>query len=727
MPSVSSFRGPLATDRVPACRVPLLAALLALSAAAPWMPAPAGAQAPLFLVDGETRVASLSFAFQGENPFDEGRLTRRMATEGPGFLAGLRRRLAWLPLVSDPDAIPFEPVTLQRDVVRLRRYYHANGFPRARVDYRVQLDTARNAVDVVMDIRPGPPRTLGPVRVVAGASPPARLELDALRRDLDGNTGMRLGEGEVEDLRAQSVAWARQRGFPFARAEVALEGEDPLRPRLVVWLDPGPVATVDAIRVPDDLHLDATTVRRQLLLREGDTFSARRLDASARQLLDLDLVEVALVQPEPDQPRDSTVSIGVRLGESDRHLVSGRAGYADTRGVLTEVEWADRNFQGGARILRATALAETGVWAAGDLPRERYGGSLSVEQPWVGDPRVSGVLSLYADYSDGPREEARATGADVDLVWQRGPERFLSLRYGISVRDVLDFRGGAGSRERGVLEYLRELEELGGSTRRTALTLSGGWRRRDGASRPGGGWSVQASLEAAGPDGWSDVQYLQGDLSAAWLLEVDSAGPRLLVRGRGGRLLPLGRSRPGDNPLASFLQLGDAVFLEGGTQRVRGWEDGALGPKLPDLDLVPEGDSVRASPANRYVPLGGLARLGGSVEVQLPLPFPSGSYGIVFLDGARVWTPDRGFLGEDGLPALASDDALRFGTGLGVSVDSPVGPVRVMVGYKLNPSLLDVRAPGAVARALLNDTEVAAIPENPWRRWQLHLALGRVF
>ncbi len=689
-------------------------------------PLPVVAQAPLFLVDPETSVASLSFEVEGGNPLGESRLEKRMATAAPTAFEQFKGLLDWIPLLSGPDKPPFEPVALQKDMVRLRRFFRAQGFPRAEVDYRVALDTAANEVDVVMEISPGPARVLESLDVDAGVDPPRNLEVRRLVEDLAGMVGGRLGDAEIETLRARSVAWARRRGFPFANARTAVAPTDSLRPQVTVQLDPGPSAIIEKIHVPDGLILDSATVRRQLLFARGDTFASSRLDRSVQQLLDLNLVELALVEPVPDQPQDSTVDIQVRLSESDLHLVSGRAGYSDTRGALTELEWADRNFVGGGRTLRATALAETGVGAVGDLPRERYGTSLSLEQPWLGDPRVSGIGSVYLDYIDGPREESRSVGADLTVIWRRGQQRFLSLRYGIQVRDVLNNRG-VGSDDIGVLDLLRDVEGLDGSVRRTSLTLSAGWGRRDDLTRPTRGWSMNASLTGAGPDAWSDVQYLRGNLSGAWLAQVDSGGPRLLVRGRVGRLLPLGRSRPGDDPLAAFLRLGDAVFLEGGTQRVRGWEDAALGPKLPDLTITGTGDEAQAASADRYVPLGGLARLGGSVEVQLPAPLLSDTYGLLFLDAGRLWTPDDGFAGPDGLPALATDDDVRFGTGAGLSIGTPVGPVRVMVGYKLNPSPLDLRDPGSVAEALLNGTDPAEVPENPWRRWRLHLAVGRAF
>lgn len=709
---------------------PLRALALILPAILAATASPIRAQAPLFLVNGETTVGSLEFQVEGEAPFSDSRLRERMATRAHGTLAGLRSALSWIPFVSRPEPIRFDPVALQRDRVRLHRFYQRNGFPRAEVDYSVQLDTAENRVDVVMEIESGPPRLLESVRVT-GPPPPdtAILELGELLEELNRDRDTRLGEMEIQAMEDRTLTWASQRGFPFPRVESRLEEEDdPLRPALVLELDPGPLATVDEITLGEGSRLDRRTVDRQLLFQPGDTFSSRRLNESTQQLLDLNLVQVALVELAPDQPRDSTASVRIRLTEGSPRVISGRLGYADNRGILTELNWEHRDFTGGARTLRTSALAETGWWALGELARERYGASVSLEQPYLGDPRISGIADVFTDYRIDPRETSRSVGMDLTAIYERGAQRFISLRYGVSLRDVLESRGGAGTTALGVLEFLRRLEGVEGTTRRTSLSLSGAWGDRDDLIRPSRGWSVSGSVEGAGPDPWSDVQYIRSDLSATFLHSVDSAGPRILARIRGGRLFPLGRSSPDDDALRQYLRLGDAVFTEGGTQRVRGWEDGALGPKVPDLELRESGDSLIAVPTGRYVPLGGLARLGGSVEGQLPLPFVSGRhFALVFVDGARVWTPDPGFLGPEGIPALGSDDTPRFGAGAGVSLSSPVGPIRIMVGYKLNPSPLDLRNPEGVAQALLNGTDFREVPENPWRRWHLHLAIGQVF
>ena len=95
--------------------------------------------------------------------------------------------------------------------------------------------------------------------------------------------------------------------------------------------------------------------------------------------------------------------------------------------------------------------------------------------------------------------------------------------------------------------------------------------------------------------------------------------------------------------------------------------------------------------------------------------------------GQRATRTHTRFVAPGSSTLLTFDDGTFFGTGGGLQFATPVGPLRVALGYKLNPSVLDLRDPGEVARALVEGTPVEAVAEEEGRRWQLHLAIGRSF
>jgi len=100
-------------------------------------------------------------------------------------------------------------------------------------------------------------------------------------------------------------------------------------------------------------------------------------------------------------------------------------------------------------------------------------------------------------------------------------------------------------------------------------------------------------------------------------------------------------------------------FYAGGVGSVRGFETASLGPRDTNNDV-----------------LGGDRRIVGNIEALFPMPgYKEKNVRLgVFLDMGNVWGP-----GEK-----IRVDELRFATGLAVSWDSPVGPLRFSFAMPLN-------------------------------------------
>jgi outer membrane protein insertion porin family len=139
-------------------------------------------------------------------------------------------------------------------------------------------------------------------------------------------------------------------------------------------------------------------------------------------------------------------------------------------------------------------------------------------------------------------------------------------------------------------------------------------------------------------------------------------------------------------------------FFTGGTNSVRGWSRQELGPKRPSFR--DNGDFAG------YVPTGGRALLTFNVELRQKLNFLFNGFGLgVFLDGGQVWRAvDR-----------VDERPIQFGIGGGLRYQSPIGPIRIDVGYKVNPSESDL--------GIFGDDRSS----NTWDRIGIHFSIGQAF
>jgi len=115
-------------------------------------------------------------------------------------------------------------------------------------------------------------------------------------------------------------------------------------------------------------------------------------------------------------------------------------------------------------------------------------------------------------------------------------------------------------------------------------------------------------------------------------------------------------------------------FYAGGINSVRGYGRWRVGPLIDDE------------------PVGGRTLVETSVELRHPLPLTDMFDGVVFLDSGQVSLDSWDFPFDD----------LQYGTGVGVRVKTPIGPLGVDFGVPIDPP-----------------------PED--QPWQIHVSLGAPF
>ncbi|MEZ4699919.1 MAG: BamA/TamA family outer membrane protein [Rhodothermales bacterium] len=709
---------------------------------------------PLNLINEDTQVRRISFVFQGRSHrFDGKELLPNMVTQAPGFWD----RFDKINPFREVSTFPFDPIELQRDVVRLRNFYNRNGFPGARIGYAAsQLDTAANRIHIVLGIQEGQPLIIQDVSfqnpggdyIFNEFSGPMRDDWFRFRDQLSLRAGDRYTEIERLDIQDRLLEWMQNKGFAFANVDAeALVDTTYLAVDLTYTIDTGPIGYVSAIDVEGVASVDTHVVIRELPFKVGDRYDSSKLRAGQQQLFGLNLFRVALADL-PEQPADSTVDVRIRVREAKPRYITAETGYAREKGIGFNGEWLNRNFMGSARNLSARLTAETGVLGTtggftsantvGKLPARLFRFSLSLRQPYLFTNRTSGIVAPFLEFRNDPQLPASERFLDINrgeygvsttLIYELLPYRPITLQHTLS-RILQEFQS-----DRAVSLSSRDLYNQ--STVGVNATLG----RTDNYLAPSSGYLVRPFLETAGRAFASGLQYNKAGIELVGYLP---ASERLNVSGRLflAKMWAFGTSRRALNDRFCALEsqiapddprdvlrcrtyearFDPVFFYAGGSSDVRGWDYQLLGEKVARADtlkqngaVVLDENGVPVFSGFYYERLGGTAKVAANLEARTPIGSRTSDWqAALFLDAGQV--PNGPF----------TFNKFQYAAGAGLRYRTIVGVIRLDVAYKLNPSRADLVRPEG---AFLFENGLTSDPprERFMRRFGLHISIGQAF
>jgi outer membrane protein insertion porin family len=121
-------------------------------------------------------------------------------------------------------------------------------------------------------------------------------------------------------------------------------------------------------------------------------------------------------------------------------------------------------------------------------------------------------------------------------------------------------------------------------------------------------------------------------------------------------------------------------FYAGGVSSVRGYQSSTLGPH--DNQLLSDGEVQDNA-------IGGTRRVVGNIELYSPVPYlwDNKQFRLsTFLDAGTVW---GGGAGTAPGSCSGASDCLRYSTGIGLSWQSPFGPIKIVYAIPLNDKPTD--------------------------------------
>jgi outer membrane protein assembly complex protein YaeT len=610
--------------------------------------------------DGGVKVSS--FKFTGNDAVDSGQLKDVLATQASSKIPWGQKRY-------------FSREQFEADLKRIVAFYTDRGYPNARVTgFDAQLSEDQTSVDIEVNIDEGAPLVAERI-VLEGFEPLPERRLAFLRRRLPQQEGQPLDRALMQASRELALDQLRDRGYPYASVRlVELPGSTDNARVIELRGEPGTAAVVGEIEISGNSSVGDEIVRRQLTFQPGDPYEVGKLRDSQRRLYNLELFQFANIEPIRTEEQSAVVPTRVTVTEGKHRRVNFSVGYGTEEKARAEIDWRHVNFFGGART--------AGVQA-------RYSGidggvRLNFKQPYLFSPRHTLAMSAQAWHTAEPAFvlDTRGGRATItrDIAWRGGADWGRPATTTVALTYANEHESYEISDEAlADLSFRPTLISLGldprfgiGKGQRSALILDANRNTTNNLLNARRGYLANIHLEKAG-----------GLLGGSWdYFEFTTEGRYYQAIGR--RLVLAGQARAGSIDAGGSIEANVPFFKRyflGGATNLRGWGRFEVAP-LSGFGL----------------PIGGTTFMSFSTEARFPIWGDLG--GVIFLDGGNVWADEWDFNVSD----------LRYDIGPGLRYNTPVGPIRVDLGYQLNP-IDGLRVKG----------------EEQSRRFRFHFSIGQAF
>lgn len=575
---------------------------------------------------------------------------------------------------------------IRRDVIRIQRFYNVRGFNDVEVGYRIESRKKTWRKDLIFTVKENYPIRIDSVEIHINASKQDSLSMSesssfrSAVRKLPYRRGRIYEPVEEQEVLGRLNEGLRNLGYPYAESSLTAVVDTAAKLADVsITTTPGPRARFDSVEIEGEATLDDFYIRRETGIKKGEYFSDRKLRAAQREVYKHHLMRLALVSI-PEQPRDSTIDILIRVKELPLRSVQLQGGIGGFDRLHERVSkynfyklfrfqagWIYRNVAGrGEQFSVNTRLS----W---------FEASLSTEYlfPYVFNTKSSVNINPYAQIRAEDNYSIRSLGLINTFGYEYNRNLTGTFSYEFAVNDEFDVKTDQytnGGLPDSVLSY-------------NISSFRFNFYYAKGLGADGDGFTIQPYWELSGLFGESTYSFQK--------LAIDLRQFRNLV----GDLVFATRVNAGVMYYSKQDSLPkDVRFYTGGTSSVRGWARKQLGPKKPLFDE--DGNF------ERYSGIGGNAMINFNVELRQGIdPLLKGVGFAVFLDGGQVFS---------NLTSIGQSE-LQYGVGAGIRYKSPIGPIRFDVAYKVNPTEEDLNIYQGVDYG------------GRWARWGFHLSIGQAF
>ena len=516
----------------------------------------------------------------------------------------------------------YNPDLVDTDRDTLIEFYNALGYLNVRID-DVQVKIKDSKADIAITITEGAKTHIESIEI-KGAE---LISKEEVKKAIRIKAGDPYNEVDLSDARYRVIELYGNYGFTDSRVDVKRELSEKGM-KVIFEIDEGLLTFFGKTVISGNTETKHEVIKRELLYKEGEPFNYTPLTRTRQRLYKLGLftdVDIDALEKEGDKK-----DVHIRVKEGNAGIVEFGLGYGDYERYRGSIDISYRNLFGMNRqISFRTEFSSL---------EQRY--IVNYLEPYFsGRPVPFRMLFMREDRTEKSMETRETRYKLTRHTASAGFEKKLSERlkgeifYEFSLVKTFEVKP----------DVILTKEDTG------TLAISGirpgiVYDTRDNPFDPRKGVLAGVSAKVASGVLLSETDFVKAIIHGSIYKELSK---RFVLAAS----LKSGMAQGFDK--TRILPLVERFFL-GGRTTVRGYEQDMLGPKGVDGS-----------------PTGGNAFVLTNLELRTYL---GKSFGLVtFLDGGNVWRKTSDIKLSE----------MKYTAGMGIRYNTPVGPVRVDYGHKL--------------------------------------------
>lgn len=536
---------------------------------------------------------------------------------------------------------------LEGDIERIRSFYLDRGYLEFSSEPpQVSISPNREDIFVTFTLHEGEPYTLRSVKL-AGELLGLDEEIQALITLKEGET---FSAAKTNEVAKAITDYLGSLGYAFANVNPnpSLD-RDAHEADLTFYVDPGRRVYVRRIQIGGNTRTRDEVIRREMRQMEASWYDSTNIKMSRDRIDRLGYFNEVNVQTEPVPGSPDQIDVNVDVKEKPTGMINLGVGYGSTDKVILSAGISQDNIFGSGNSLslqvntsktnRSAVIAHTDPYWTNDGISKTT--SLYYRRTTPYDTRTSSEFG-EGDY----RVTALGAGLNFGVPISEYDRVFTGVTF---ERNTLDLYNAPQA-------YTDYVDEYGRTT--NALIFNVGWSKdtRDSALAPNEGHYTRVAADVS----TMGLKYYMLHAQHQYYLPLGRSFT-LALNG----MIDWGKTYGGK----SFPVIKN--IYAGGIGSVRGYEGASLGP--------------RDTRTGDY--LGGAKRIVGNIQLYLPFPGATRDRTLrwfLFADAGQV-SAGSGMSCMDGYNHEVQDPCgWRYSAGIGLSWQSPMGPLQLSFGRALN-------------------------------------------